>query len=443
MSQDVLDGPQSEAPVAETPQADGRAADVMTFGCRLNAYESEAIREHAEAGGLKDVIVFNTCAVTAEAERQARQAIRRAKRDRPNARIIVTGCAAQIDPAPWADMAEVDQVIGNLEKLEPARWTPDALDEGRIVVGDVMRARDTAEHLISGFGGKARAFVEVQQGCDHRCTFCIIPFGRGNSRSAPIGVIARQAQALVDAGVAEIAFTGVDITSYGGDLPGRPSLGQMTRRVLAATPSLKRLRLSSIDPAEVDEDLLDLLANEPRIAPHLHLSLQAGSDMILKRMKRRHLTADALALAAKVRAVCPDIVFGADLIAGFPTETEAMFEDTLAHVRDIGLAWLHVFPYSPRPGTPAARMPQVDRQVIKARAATLRALGQAQSAAFLESQVGCTVRPVMETPQKGRTGHFAEVEVDIPQAVGAVPMVQVTGVSGNRLIGTVLKEAAA
>jgi threonylcarbamoyladenosine tRNA methylthiotransferase MtaB len=428
--------------MTETSTA-AEAAEVLTFGCRLNAYESEAIREHAAAGGLENVIIVNTCAVTAEAERQARQAIRRAKRQRPEARVVVTGCAAQIDPTPWADMAEVDQVVGNLEKLEPTQWTPDALDGSRIVVGDVMRARETAEHLISGFGGKARAFVEIQQGCDHRCTFCIIPYGRGYSRSAPIGVIANQVQALVDAGVAEVAFTGVDITSYGGDLPGKPTLGQMTRRVLAAVPDLRRLRLSSIDPAEVDEDLLALIADEPRIAPHLHLSLQAGSDMILKRMKRRHLTADAMRLVEQVRALNPNFVFGADLIAGFPTETAAMFQDTLQHVRSLGLTWLHVFPYSPRPGTPAARMPQVEKAVIKARAADLRGLGGEQTSEFLQSQAGQIVQPVMETETRGRTGQFAEIDLAEPQAIGAMPLVRVLGIENGRLQGAVAGSIAA
>ena len=410
-------------------------ADVVTFGCRLNAYESEAIREHLSASGMDDIVVFNTCAVTSEAERQARQAIRRTKRDRPNARIVVTGCAAQIAPETWAAMSEVDHVVGNLEKLEPSRWTTEGLEEGRIVVGDVMRARETAEHLISGFGGKARAFVEIQQGCDHRCTFCIIPFGRGNSRSAPIGVIARQAQKLVDAGVVEIAFTGVDITSYGGDLPGQPTLGQLTRRVLAAVPDLKRLRLSSIDPAEVDDDLMRLIAEEPRLASHLHLSLQAGSDMILKRMKRRHLTADAIRLADRARALRPDIAFGADLIAGFPTESDAMFEDTLQHVRDLDLAWLHIFPYSPRPGTPAARMPQVDRAIIKDRAKQLRTLGAEQSSKYLEAQIGRTIQPIMETPSRGRTDGFAEIDISAPVTVGAMPRIKVTGIQDGRLLG--------
>ena len=317
------------------------------------------------------------------------------------------------------------------------------MDADRIVVGDVMRARETAEHLISGFGGKARAFVEIQQGCDHRCTFCIIPYGRGNSRSSPIGVIARQVQALLDAGVAEVAFTGVDITSYGGDLPGKPTLSQMTRRVLASVPDLQRLRLSSIDPAEVDEDLLALIADEPRLAPHLHLSLQAGSDMILKRMKRRHLTADALNFVENVRAINPNVVFGADLIAGFPTESDAMFQDTLNHVQALGLTWLHIFPYSPRPGTPAARMPQVPKQTIKARAATLRALGDEQAAAFLSGQVGQVVQPIMETETRGRTAQFAEIDLAELQAVAAIPEVRVTGVQDGRLQGTVMQKSAA
>jgi len=434
----------AEAARAAAPSSGAAATtDVVSFGCRLNAYESEAIREHLAAGGLEDVIVFNTCAVTAEAERQARQQIRRAKRARPDARVVVTGCAAQIAPETWAAMPEVDRVVGNLEKLDPARWTPEGLDGPRILVGDVMRATETASHLISGFGGKARAFVEVQQGCDHRCTFCIIPYGRGASRSAPVGVIARQVQALVEAGVAEVAFTGVDITSYGGDLPGRPTLGQLARRVLAAAPGLKRLRLSSIDPAEVDDDLMRLIAEEPRLAGHLHLSLQAGADMILKRMKRRHLTADALKLADRVRDLRPDVAFGADLIAGFPTETDAMFEETLAHAAELRLAWLHVFPYSPREGTPAARMPAVDRATVKARAASLRALGETLKAAYLAGEVGHTVRPVMETRTRGRTEGFAEIDLDRPQLVASLPLVRVDGVADGRLVGSVLEEASA
>lgn len=418
------------------------AAEVVTFGCRLNAFESQAIRENMAAGGLDNVVVFNTCAVTAEAERQARQKIRRMRRDRPDARIVVTGCAAQIAPEAWSAMPEVNQVVGNLEKLAPAQWTADSLDGDRIVVGDVMQARETAEHLISGFGGRARAFVEIQQGCDHRCTFCVIPYGRGVSRSAPMGLIARQTQKLVDAGVAEVAFTGVDITSYGGDLPGRPTLGQLCRRILAAVPDLKRLRLSSIDPAEVDEDLFRLIAEEPRLADHLHLSLQAGSDMILKRMKRRHLTRDALALVDRVRRLRPETAFGADLIAGFPTETEVMFQETLDHVADLDLAWLHVFPFSPRPGTPAARMPQTGGGVAKERAKRLRALGKAQAAVRLQSQVGRIVRPVMESETLGRTSDFAEIDVDAPQPVASLPVIKVAGVADGRLQGRVLESAA-
>jgi threonylcarbamoyladenosine tRNA methylthiotransferase MtaB len=412
------------------------AAKVETFGCRLNAYESQVVREHLEAAGQRNVIVFNTCAVTAESERQARQAIRRARRDRPNAKIIVTGCAAQIAPETWASMPEVDRVVGNLEKMTATTWTDTALADGNLVVSDIMQAKETATHLISGFGGKARAFVEIQQGCDHRCTFCIIPYGRGNSRSAPVGVIARQVQSLVEAGVAEVAFTGVDITSYGTDLPGKPSLAQLTRRVLAQVPDLKRLRLSSIDPAEVDDDLIRLIAEEPRLAGHLHLSLQAGSDLILKRMKRRHLTEDAVRLTERVRELRPDLALGADLIAGFPTETDELFQHTLNHVRELDLTWLHVFPYSPRPGTPAARMPQNSREIVKKRAAILRELGEVQASKYLKNQIGKKVRPVMETPYRGRTDSFAEIELDTPMSIGAMPLVQITDVREGCLLGT-------
>jgi threonylcarbamoyladenosine tRNA methylthiotransferase MtaB len=412
------------------------AAKVETFGCRLNAYESQVVREHLEAAGQRNVIVFNTCAVTAESERQARQAIRRARRDRPNAKIIVTGCAAQIAPETWASMPEVDRVVGNLEKMTATTWTDTALADGNLVVSDIMQAKETATHLISGFGGKARAFVEIQQGCDHRCTFCIIPYGRGNSRSAPVGVIARQVQSLVEAGVAEVAFTGVDITSYGTDLPGKPSLAQLTRRVLAQVPDLKRLRLSSIDPAEVDDDLIRLIAEEQRLAGHLHLSLQAGSDLILKRMKRRHLTEDAVRLTERVRELRPDLALGADLIAGFPTETDELFQHTLNHVRELDLTWLHVFPYSPRPGTPAARMPQNSREIVKKRAAILRELGGVQASKYLKNQIGKKVRPVMETAYRGRTDSFAEIELDTPMSIGAMPLVQITDVREGCLLGT-------
>ncbi|HRQ83329.1 MAG TPA: tRNA (N(6)-L-threonylcarbamoyladenosine(37)-C(2))-methylthiotransferase MtaB, partial [Azospirillaceae bacterium] len=326
--------------------------EIVTFGCRLNAYESEVMRGHARAAGLSEVVIVNTCAVTSEAERQARQTIRKLRRERPDAKIVVTGCAAQIDPARFAAMPEVDRVLGNQEKLAPESWGLAATE--RVAVNDIMSVKETAAHLISGFEDRARAFIQAQQGCDHRCTFCIIPFGRGPSRSVPIGAMVEQVRALTAAGYREVVLTGVDITSYGPDLPGAPSLGQMIRRLLAAVPELPRLRLSSLDPVEIDDDLWRLIENEPRLLPHLHLSLQAGDDMILKRMKRRHSRADAVAFCERARRARPDVVFGADLIAGFPTETDEQFDNTLRLLEDCGLTWLHVFPYSPRPGTPAA-----------------------------------------------------------------------------------------
>jgi threonylcarbamoyladenosine tRNA methylthiotransferase MtaB len=388
--------------------------EVITFGCRLNSFESEVMRGHAEAAGLSDTIIVNTCAVTAEAERQARQAIRRARRERPEANIIVTGCAAQIDPAAYAGMAEVDQVLGNSEKMDAASFLGQS---GPVLVNDIMSVRETAGHLqqghfVEGLEGRARAFLQVQQGCDHRCTFCIIPFGRGPSRSVGIGAIVDQARALVDNGCSEIVLTGVDITSFGGDLPGKPTLGEMMRRLLQSVPDLQRLRISSIDAVEVDDDLFDLIANEPRLMPHLHLSLQAGDDMILKRMKRRHTRSDAVEFCARVRAVRPDVVFGADLIAGFPTETDEMFENTLALVEDCGLTYLHVFPYSERGDTPAAKMPPVDKTVRKARAARLRAKGEAALEKYLADQVGRSDAVLMETPTRGRTRGFASVEIE-------------------------------
>ena len=334
--------------------------DILTFGCRLNTYESEVMRGHA--AGLEDTIIVNTCAVTAEAERQARQAIRRAHRERPEARIVVTGCAAQIHPEAWAGLPGVHRVLGNIEKLRPESWQADAGS----AVSDIMAATETAAHLVTEFAGRARAFVQVQQGCDHRCTFCIIPFGRGPSRSVPIGAIVEQVRLLVASGYNEVVLTGVDITSYGPDLPGAPCLGQMVRRLLALVPELPRLRLSSLDPAAIDEDLWRLIADEPRLMPHLHLSLQAGSDLILKRMKRRHLTADARDVIARARRLRPGIAFGADLIAGFPTETEALFQETLDFVTETDLTYLHVFPYSERPDTPAARMPTVPKPARRA-----------------------------------------------------------------------------
>ena len=401
---------------------------IITFGCRLNAYESQLIAGIATGD---DTIVVNTCAVTAEAERQARQAIRRARREQPDARIVVTGCAAQIDPKAYAAMAEVDQVLGNEEKLRAESYA--ATDD--VLVGDIMTVRETAEHLVEGFDGRSRAFVEVQQGCDHRCTFCIIPYGRGNNRSVPIGRIVDQVRTLVAADFREIVLTGVDITGYGGDLPGRPGLGQMTRRLLNLVPELDRLRLTSLDPVEIDDDLFDLIASERRLMPHLHISVQAGDDLVLKRMKRRHNRQDVIDLCARVRMARPDVAFGADIIAGFPTETAAMFERTLDLVEDCGLTFLHVFPYSERPGTPAARMPQVPVAVRKERAARLRAAGDAALRRFLDSRVGTIAAVLVEQAESGRSEHFAMVALDRPAAPGSVHPVRVTGVADDRLIG--------
>ena len=407
-----------------------------THGCRLNAYESEAMRRMADTAGLRDAIVVNTCAVTAEAVRKARQDIRRARRDYPGARIVVTGCAAQIDPAGFAAMAEVDHVIGNSEKMSPETWarlagTP---DDARVQVNDIMSVTETAHHLIDGFGTRSRAYVQVQNGCDHRCTFCIIPFGRGNSRSVPAGVVVDQIRRLVDGGFHEIVLTGVDLTSWGADLPGTPPLGNLVRRILRLVPDLPRLRISSIDSIEADADLMEAIATEPRLMPHLHLSLQAGDDLILKRMKRRHLRDDAIRFCEDARHLRPDMTFGADLIAGFPTETDAMFDNSLRLVAECGLTWLHVFPYSPRPGTPAARMPPVDGTTIKARAARLRAAGAAAVAAHLAAQVGQTHDVLMESPDLGRTRQFAEVRFTSPQPEGRIVQAVITGHDGARLV---------
>src|SRR5579862_722806 len=399
------------------------APEILTFGCRLNAFESEVIRRHAASAGLKDAVIVNTCAVTAEAERQARQAIRRARREKPSARVIVTGCAAQINPQRFAAMAEVDLVLGNEEKLKPESYRGEAQ---RVSVGDIMALKETAAHLIDGFDNRARAFIEVQQGCDHRCTFCIIPFGRGNSRSVPMGEIVRQARALVEAGFRELVLTGVDITGFGADLPGRPSLGQLCRRLLALVPELTRLRLSSLDPVEIDDALWRLIAEEPRLLPHLHLSIQAGDDLILKRMKRRHSRAEALAACARARALRPGIALGADLIAGFPTENEAMFQRTLDLVAEAGLDYLHVFPFSPRPGTPAARMPQVPRALIRERAARLRAAGAAALERALAARVGSTAQVLVEQPGFGHSEHYAPVRFAGDAAIGAVVPVMLT-----------------
>ena len=417
--------------------SDHKDPEVVTFGCRLNSYESEVMREHAKAAGWQDTIIVNSCAVTKEAERQVRQTIRKLRRERPEARIVVTGCAAQIAPEKFGAMPVVDQVIGNAEKMKAESYlvTPDQ----RILVTDIMELRETAEHLISGFEGRARAFVEIQQGCDHRCTFCIIPFGRGPNRSTPMGRIAEQLKSLAAAGFGEVVLTGVDITSYGGDLPGQPTLGQMIRRVLAQVPELPRLRLSSLDPKGVDEDLLRLVAEEPRLMPHFHLSIQAGDDMILKRMKRRHLRDEVIALADKLRNLRPDLALGADIIAGFPTETDQMFEQSMAIVDEAGLSHLHVFPYSSRPGTPAAKMPQLQGPVVKERAARLRAKGEAAMQAFLESRVGKTASVLAEKADFGHCEHYLPVRLTSSVEEGSIHPVSITKLVNGELIGEIIR----
>ena len=389
------------------------SVDILTLGCRLNAYESEVMRGHAQAAGVEDAVIVNTCAVTAEAVRQARQAIRRARRERPDASIIVTGCAAQIDPASFAEMPEVTRVIGNAEKMKAETFAGMGItDTPRVQVNDIMSVRETAAHLVDGLDGRARAFVQVQTGCDHRCTFCIIPYGRGNSRSVPAGEVVDQVKRLVATGHYEIVLTGVDLTSWGADLPNAPKLGNLIARILKLVPDLEQLRLSSIDAIEIDEALFDLLAHEPRIAPHLHLSFQSGDDMILKRMKRRHSRADAINLCHRLRGARPVMAFGADLIAGFPTETDAMFANTLASVDECGIDYLHVFPYSPRPQTPAAKMPQVARDVVKARAALLRQKGGERLALRLGQHVGQTAMALVEAGGRARLSNFAPVRID-------------------------------
>jgi threonylcarbamoyladenosine tRNA methylthiotransferase MtaB len=419
-------------------KAEAGGVDIVTFGCRLNAYESEVIRARAAQDGLSNAIVFNTCAVTNEAVRQARQAIRKARRENPGAKVIVTGCAAQIDPAAFAAMAEVDLVLGNAEKSQAGAYAEGRAAEGKVRVNDIMSVRETAGHLIDGLKDRARAYVEVQNGCDHRCTFCIIPYGRGNSRSAPAGEVVEQVRKLAAQGYREVVLTGVDVTSWGADLPGQPTLGQLVARILKLVPDLPRLRLSSIDAAEIDPDLMRCLAQDARLMPYLHLSLQAGDDMILKRMKRRHLRADALKLVADVRAVRPDVAFGADLIAGFPTETDEMFANTLALVEEAQLSFLHVFPFSPRPGTPAARMPQLQRPVIKDRAARLRAAGQAALTRHLDRQVGRTLSGLVEREGVARAEDFTEIAFTGQAPVGGVAPMRVTGHDGTRVMAEVL-----
>ncbi|MCS6876860.1 MAG: tRNA (N(6)-L-threonylcarbamoyladenosine(37)-C(2))-methylthiotransferase MtaB [Geminicoccaceae bacterium] len=384
--------------------------EVVTFGCRLNAFESELIRRHARAAGLEKAVIVHSCAVTAEAERQVRQAIRRARRENPEARIIVTGCSAQLAAERYRAMPEVDHVLGNAEKLDPAIWRALArlpAGERRIEVGDVTAVRETAAHLLDGFDGRSRAFLEVQQGCDHRCTFCIIPFARGPARSVPVPAVIEGARRLLEAGFPEIVLTGVDLTSWGRDLEGSPRLGRLVGALLDGLPELGRLRLSSLDPAEFDPELEERIASEPRLMPHLHLSVQSGDDLILKRMKRRHDRAAVIGLCERLRAKRPELVFGADLIAGFPTEDEDMFARTLALVEEAGLTFLHVFPYSPRPGTPAARMPQVPVPLRKERAARLRAAGARRLDGFLRSQIGRRVRGLVERGGRGHTDQYA------------------------------------
>lgn len=412
------------------------AVDLLTFGCRLNIAESEAMKKAAEAAGHRQLAIVNTCAVTGEAVRQARQAIRRLKREHPDARIVVTGCAAQIDPGMFAAMPEVDHVIGNEEKAQAATWASllnPQEDYERVRVADIMAIRETAPHFAEHFEGRTRAFVQVQNGCDHRCTFCIIPYGRGNSRSVPMGAIVEQMRELA-ADYHEIVLTGVDVTSWGADLPGTPKLGVLVKTILKHVPDLKRLRLSSIDSVEIDADLFDVIANEPRFMPHLHLSLQAGDDLILKRMKRRHQRSDAIALCKQLRNLRPDIVFGADIIAGFPTEDEAMFQQSLALVDECDLAFLHVFPYSPRPGTPAAKMPQVARQIVKERAARLREKGASAYARNLVRQNGKSHSILIERDGTGRTETFFPVKFSNPPEVGSLVARLITHDDGTHLI---------
>ncbi|KAB0264609.1 tRNA (N(6)-L-threonylcarbamoyladenosine(37)-C(2))-methylthiotransferase MtaB [Microvirga brassicacearum] len=414
------------------------SVEVVTFGCRLNIAESEAMQRHAEAAGLTDVVIVNTCAVTAEASRQARQSIRRIAREKPDAQIIVTGCGAQVEPAAFAAMPQVARVIGNDEKMKAEtfrRLRDFGIDDSeRVLVNDIMAVKETALHLIDGMRGHTRAFVQVQNGCDHRCTFCIIPFGRGNSRSVPMGAVVEQVRNLVAHGSREVVLTGVDITSYGRDLPGEPRLGALVKGLLRHVPELERLRISSIDSVEADDDLFDAIANEPRLMPHLHLSLQAGDDMVLKRMKRRHSRADAIAFCENVRALRPDMVFGADIIAGFPTETDAMFARSLDIVEECGLTHLHVFPFSPRPGTPAARMPAVARDVVKDRARLLREKGAAALSAYLDREVGKRRRVLIELNQLGRTEAFTPVRFSSPVARGDLRDVTILGHDGRELL---------
>jgi len=403
---------------------------IVTFGCRLNAYESEAMRARAGEAGLSNAIIFNTCAVTAEAVRQSRQAIRKARRENPNSKIIVTGCAAQTEPQTYAGMPEVDLVLGNAEKLDAKNYF---INE-RVRVNDIMSVRETASQMVDSFDGRARAFLQVQNGCDHRCTFCIIPYGRGNSRSVGVGEVIGEARRLTEAGFPEIVLTGVDLTSYGHDLPGTPSLGALVRKILKLVPALKRLRLSSIDSIEADDELMRAIAEEERLMPHFHLSAQSGDDMILKRMKRRHARKDTIAFCDAVRRLRPDMAFGADLIAGFPTETDEMFENTKALIDDAGLSYLHIFPFSPRKGTPAARMPQVARPLVKERAARLRAKGEEALSARMSALVGSEQVLLVEKQGLGRTACFAQARFTGDTQPGQMIRVRVTDATQTQLI---------
>ena len=417
---------------------------LLTFGCRLNSFESEIMKQHAETAGLDDVILVNTCAVTGEAVRQARQSIRRAKRDNPSARVVVTGCAAQIDPAQFAEMDEVDAVIGNQDKLEATAYQSLAKDMNGVHVTDIMTVKETAGHLIDGLTGRARAFVQIQNGCDHRCTFCIIPYGRGNSRSVPAGQVVEQIKRLVDKGYNEVVLTGVDITSWGSDQPGAPSLGRLVNVILEQVPDLPRLRLTSIDSIEVDPQLLDAITNHPRLMPHIHLSLQAGDNMILKRMKRRHLRDDAIRFCKDLKKARPDVVFGADIITGFPTETEEMFENSLKLVEECDLTFLHVFPYSARKGTPAAKMPQVKKDIRKERAKRLRDLGEQQVQKLFQSLQGkrdrVLIERVMDGAALGHTTGFAPIMVEGNVDAGALVDVEITGFDAKTLKGRIIND---
>jgi threonylcarbamoyladenosine tRNA methylthiotransferase MtaB len=414
------------------------APKFTTLGCRLNAYETEAMKELAGAAGVQNAVVVNTCAVTAEAVRKAKKEIRKLRRENPDATLIVTGCAAQTEPQTFVAMPEVNKVIGNTEKMSAATWNgmaPDLIGQTEPVqVDDIMSVTETAGHLIDGFGTRSRAYVQVQNGCDHRCTFCIIPYGRGNSRSVPAGVVVEQIKRLVDKGYNEVVLTGVDLTSWGADLPADPKLGDLVMRILKLVPDLPRLRISSIDSIEVDDNLMQAIATEPRLMPHLHLSLQHGDDLILKRMKRRHLRDDAIKFSENARKLRPDMTFGADIIAGFPTETEAMFQNSLKLVEDCALTWLHVFPYSPRQGTPAAKMPPVNGKDIKARAARLRTAGSDAVAKHLSAQMGKTHHILMENPRMGRTEQFTEVSFQTDQPESQIVTATITGMRDQQLI---------